>query len=121
LDLHGAAPDPLAVLTVQPLAQRPRFGDRFGAGEAAGGAAVVATAVPAASVLVETAAGELLESALVDAVDRDAELADVDRGDRQSGGGAARQDEALAGQRDSRGARAPRPRDLFLLGELDAA
>ena len=102
--LHGAAPLQRAIAAVQPAVERIRFGDRLAA--RIGGVVAVA--------------GEAHDGALVDAIDRDADLADVDGGDRQAGGAAARQDEALAGQGDHGGPGAQRHLDVLVLVELDA-
>ena len=102
--LHGAAPLQGAVGAAQPAVEAPRLGDRLAA--RVGGVVAVA--------------GEAHDGALVDAIDRDADLADVDGGDRQAGGAAARQDEALAGQGDHGGPGAQRHLDVLVLVELDA-
>ena len=101
---HRAAPLADAVGAVQPAAQRPRLGDRLGAGKAR----VVAIV------------GETVDRALVDPVDLDADLGDVDGGDRQADRRAARQDEALARQGDDGRTGAQRHVDLHFVIELGA-
>jgi hypothetical protein len=100
---HVAAPELHAVGAVQPAPQAPRLGDRLGAREA------VAVAVPG------------IEAALVDAIDRDADLGDVHGRDREADGLAARQDEALARQRHHGGTGAQRHVDLLLAGKRGPA
>jgi hypothetical protein len=102
--LHGAAPLQGAVGAVQPAVQGPRFGDRLTTGISG----VVAVA------------GEAVDRPLVHAIDGDADLGDVDGRDRQADGAAARQDEALAGQRHHRRPRAQGDVDCRLGCELDA-
>ncbi len=106
--VHRACPLLGAVAAVQPVPERPRLGDRLGARE---GLVVVVGAV----------GGEALDAALVHAIDRDADLRDVDGGDGQAGGAAARQDEAFARQVHDGWTGAQRDSHFLVGGELLAA
>ena len=104
---HRAAPLFGAVAAVQPVHQRPRFGDRLRSGEAD---------------IVVAVGRKAVDAALVHAIDRDGDLGNVDAGHRQAGGAAARQDEALARQGHDGGTGAERHgHDLFVLQLLAIA